>query len=47
MIVVTTEHNVAEVRQYLPEFAARYELPEELLQETLGLLPTTVYVKSA
>lgn len=43
LIVVTTEHNVAEVREYLPEFAARYELPEELLHETLGLLPITVY----
>jgi predicted nucleic acid-binding protein len=43
LIVVTTEHNVAEVREYLPELAARYELPEELLLETLGLLPITVY----
>ena len=42
LIVVTTEHNVAEVREYLPEFATRYELPEELLQETLVLLPITV-----
>ena len=43
LIVVTTEHNVAEVREYVPEFAARYELPEELLLETLSLLPISVY----
>jgi predicted nucleic acid-binding protein len=43
LTVVTTDHNVAEVREYLPEFGARYELPEELLLETLGLLPITVY----
>ncbi|HEV7242279.1 MAG TPA: PIN domain-containing protein [Thermoanaerobaculia bacterium] len=45
LIVVTTEHNVAEIREYIPEFAARYGLPEELLFEILGLLPITVYAE--
>lgn len=43
LIVVTTEANIAEVKEYVPEFAARYGLPEELLLETLELLPVTVY----
>jgi predicted nucleic acid-binding protein len=43
LIVVTTEENIAEVEEYIPEFAARYQLPEELLREVLGLLPITVY----
>lgn len=43
LIVVTTEQNIAEVQEYIPEFAARYQLPEELLLEVLGLLPITVY----
>lgn len=45
LIVVTTEQNVAEVKEYVPEFAARYELPEELLLEILALLPITVYAE--
>jgi predicted nucleic acid-binding protein len=45
LIVVTTEHNLAEVREYIPEFAARYDLPVELLLETLALLPITVYME--
>jgi predicted nucleic acid-binding protein len=43
LIVVTTEQNVAEVREYVPEFAARYDLPEEILVEVLELLPIVVY----
>jgi predicted nucleic acid-binding protein len=46
LVVVTTEENIAEVRQYLPEFAARYELPEESLLEALELLPIQVVGKS-
>lgn len=42
LIVVTTEQNIAEIREYIPEFAARYELPEELLGETLEMLPVHV-----
>ncbi len=43
LIVVTTEQNIAEVQEYIPEFAARYQLPEEVLLEVLELLPITVY----
>jgi predicted nucleic acid-binding protein len=43
LVVVTTEANIAEVKEYVPEFAARYGLPEELLLETLELLPVAVY----
>ena len=43
LIVVTTEHNVAEVKEYLPEFAARYDIADELLFEVLELLPITVF----
>lgn len=43
LIVVTTEQNIAEVNEYIPEFAARYQLPEEVLLEVLELLPITVY----
>jgi predicted nucleic acid-binding protein len=43
LIVVTTEANISEVKEYVPEFAARYGLAEELLLETLELLPVTIY----
>lgn len=43
LIVVTTEHNVSEVREYVPHFAARYGLDKETLLEILELLPITVY----
>jgi predicted nucleic acid-binding protein len=45
LIVVTTEHNIAEVREYVPEFAVRYDLPEEILVEVLELLPIVVYAE--
>jgi predicted nucleic acid-binding protein len=45
LIVVTTEQNVAEVREYVPEFAARYDLPEEILVEVLELLPIVIYAE--
>ena len=45
LIIVTTEHNIAEVREYLPKFAERYDLPLELLMEVLELLPITVYAE--
>ena len=45
LIVVTTEQNIAEVREYLPLFAAKYDLPLELLLEVLELLPITVYAE--
>ena len=43
LVVVTTDANIAEVREYIPYFAARYDLPEDLLLETLELLPITVF----
>jgi predicted nucleic acid-binding protein len=43
LIVVTTEQNIAEVQEYIPEFAERYQLAEELLLEVLELLPITIY----
>ena len=45
LIVVTTEHNIAEVREYLPKFAERYDLPLQVLLEVLELLPITVYAE--
>lgn len=45
LIVVTTEQNVAEIREYVPYFAARYLLPEEVLLEVLELLPVRVYAE--
>ena len=45
LTIVTTDKNVAEVLEYVPEFAARYRLPEETLLDTLGLLTFRVYSK--
>lgn len=42
LLVVTTEQNVAEVREYIPYFSERYGLPEEFLLEVLALLPLEV-----
>ena len=46
LVVVTTDTNIAEVKEYVPEFAARYDLPVELLLDTLELLPVVVYAES-
>ena len=43
LAIVTTEENVAEVLEYLPQFAARYGLPEETLLDTFEVLPIQVY----
>ena len=43
LIVVTTEHNISEVLKYLPVFAKRYALPEDLLLQSLALLPVEVH----
>jgi predicted nucleic acid-binding protein len=43
--VVTTEENLVEVREKLPQFAARYGIAEEELFHSLALLPVTTYVK--
>lgn len=45
LVVVTMEQNIDEVREYVPEFAARYGLPEELLHEVLALLPVEIYAE--
>ncbi|HXA20135.1 MAG TPA: PIN domain-containing protein [Thermoanaerobaculia bacterium] len=45
LMVVTTDENVAEVLEYVLEFAARYRLPEETLLDALALLPIMVYSK--
>jgi len=44
-MIVTTDENVAEVLEYVPEFAARYGLPKETLLDALELLPIVVYSK--
>jgi predicted nucleic acid-binding protein len=40
--VITTEKTLLEVREYMPEMAARYGLPPELLEAQLGLLALRV-----
>jgi predicted nucleic acid-binding protein len=47
LVVVTTEQNIAEVREYVPEFGARYGLSEEFLAEVLALLPIEIYAEPA
>ncbi len=42
LIVVTTEHNIAEVEEYIPQFATRYGITVELLIEVLEVLPVIV-----
>ena len=42
LLVVTTQHNIEEVREYLPEFAARYALDEESLVQAVELLPVRI-----
>ena len=43
LIVLTTEHNVDEVMEYLPVFAKRYAVAEDLLLQALVLLPIEVH----
>jgi predicted nucleic acid-binding protein len=43
--IVTTDANVVEVRENIPEFAARYGLAEEELFEALAVLPVEIYSK--
>lgn len=45
LVVVTTQDNVAEIVEYLPEFAAKYELSEESLLEVFERLPIQVFGK--
>jgi predicted nucleic acid-binding protein len=41
--IVTTEFNIAEVREYLGIIAEQYSLSEEVLESQLRLLPLKVY----
>jgi len=43
LLVVTTEQNIDEVLEYLPEFGERYGIANELLLNALAALPITVY----
>ena len=45
LVIVTTDVNVAEVLEYVPEFAARYGVAEELLLDVFELLPIEIYSK--
>jgi predicted nucleic acid-binding protein len=45
LVVVTTQDNIAEIVEYLPEFAAKYELSEESLLEVFERLPIQVFGK--
>ena len=45
LVIVTTDVNVAEIVRYVPEFAARYGIAEELLLDVLELLPIEIYSK--
>ena len=47
LIVLTTEANIAEVEEYLPEFAKRYGIELEILLDVLALLPIQRYSESA
>jgi predicted nucleic acid-binding protein len=42
-LIVTTDANASEVREALPEFAARYGLSEEMLIEAFEALPIEIY----
>jgi predicted nucleic acid-binding protein len=46
LVVVTTEDTIAEVEEYLPEFAARYGLDVDVLLEALEVLPVERYSES-
>jgi predicted nucleic acid-binding protein len=43
LVIVTTEHTIAEIEEYLPVFAARYNLDVEVLREALEILPVERY----
>ncbi|HEX3577665.1 MAG TPA: PIN domain-containing protein [Thermoanaerobaculia bacterium] len=47
LLVVTTEENIAEVLEYLPEFVGRSGFSEESLREILAALPLEIFAKSA
>lgn len=43
LVIVTTEDAIAEVKEYLPEFAARYDLDLAVLLDALEVLPVERY----
>lgn len=45
LVIVTTEDTILEVEEYLPEFAARYELDLDVLREALEILPVERYAE--
>lgn len=46
LLVVTTEVTLAEVHEYVPEFAERYGFEVDLLHEAVELLPVERYSES-
>lgn len=47
LTVHATEFNAAEVEEYLPRLAAKYDLPEEVLQLQWRLLPVVIHPERA
>jgi hypothetical protein len=43
LVIVTTEETIAEVEEYLPTFAARYDLDTEKMREEREVLPLETY----
>ena len=46
LVVVTTETVIAEVHEYVPEFAARYGFDVDVLHEAVEVLPVERYSES-
>lgn len=46
LVIVTTEETIAEVEEYLPVFASRYELDIDMMREALETLPIERYSES-
>jgi len=46
IVVVTTEATLAEVEEYLPEFADRYGIQPDVLRDVMMLLPVRRYSES-
>jgi predicted nucleic acid-binding protein len=45
LVIVTTDANASEVQEYLPEFARRYGIAEDILLDVFQLLPIEIYSK--
>ena len=46
LVIVTTEFNMTEVHEYVPEFAERYGFEADVLHEAVELLPVERYSES-